>query len=255
MNPPNNGPFNVFSQMGGSGMPNPLDPEVQRRIEEIIRQQNVDQNLQAAYEHHPESFAPVQMLYVKCTVNGISTLAFIDTGAQNSIISPKFASMCGLERLIDVRFIGEAKGVGTGKIVGKIHSAPIQLGGSFLPCSLHVLESLPMPFLFGLDMLRRHQITIDLCTNTLVVHNEHISFLSEGERRMLEASYEGAAASTQPGGTTSTQPGGAVPANQTLREIRAVIGPNPLLTDEVLNRLLQIYNGSADAVIDHILGG
>lgn len=47
---------------------------------------------------------------------------------------------CGVMRLLDRRFAGEARGVGSCKILGKVHVAQMKLGGSFFSVSLTVLE-------------------------------------------------------------------------------------------------------------------
>lgn len=70
-------------------------------------------------------------------------------------------------RLVDKRFAGEARGVGSAKIMGRVHMAQMQLGDTFLPVSLTVLENDDVDFLLGLDMLKRHMMEISLRDNAL----------------------------------------------------------------------------------------
>lgn len=164
-------------------MANPEDPENQVKILEIIRQQQIDENHNLAYELIPESFTQVHMLYINISINGHSVQAFVDSGAQTTIISPKLAEKTGISRLIDKRFQGIAQGVGTQKIMGKIHSVPIKIGDSDIdiPCSFTVIDT-SVDLLFGLDMLRRHKCVMDLVRDVLVVGgNIEARFLRESE--------------------------------------------------------------------------
>lgn len=87
-------------------------------------------------EHYPETFGAVTMLYVACEVNGFPMKAFVDSGAQTTLMSLSCARSCNLEHLIDKRFQGMAYGVGTQKIIGRIHQAQLKLGGTAVPVSL-----------------------------------------------------------------------------------------------------------------------
>lgn len=66
---------------------NPFDAAAQAQIEERIRLSNVQKNMEIAIEEMPEAFARVYMLYIPCEVNGVSVKAFVDSGAQSTIMS------------------------------------------------------------------------------------------------------------------------------------------------------------------------
>lgn len=136
----------------------PLDPENQELIAQDIQRKNIEENMQTAIEYTPESFSNVVMLYVLIKVNGVQVKAMVDSGAAGTIMSDTCAQRCGVMRLVDRRFAGVAIGVGTQKIIGKVHLGTIQLGEDFLTSSFKVLEDQTEDMLLGLDMLRRHQV-------------------------------------------------------------------------------------------------
>ncbi|CAL2263042.1 unnamed protein product [Prunus armeniaca] len=197
----------------------PFDVEAQKKIEAAIRQKGIDENWAAALEHNPEAFARVVMLYVDMEVNGVPLKAFVDSGAQSTIISKSCAERCGLLRLLDQRYKGIAHGVGQSEILGRIHVAPIKIGNIFYPCSFLVLDAPNMEFLFGLDMLRKHQCIIDLKDSVLRVGGGEVSvpflqekdipsrFLDE-ERFAKEASSSGAPVTSGTADTSKNSPSG-----------------------------------------------
>jgi DNA damage-inducible protein 1 len=165
---------------------NSNDPQAKEYFAKKERQKNVNQQYQQAMQEYPESMGRVLMLYVEAKINNHTLQAFVDSGAQTTIMSKKCAQKCGIFDLVDTRFAGIAVGVGTGKILGRIHMAQLQIGHVHFPCSVTVMDDMTLPsagggagagsgsddkpaaapkdmdFLLGLDMLKRHTCCIDL---------------------------------------------------------------------------------------------
>lgn len=248
----------------------PFDVDAQARIEEIIRQERVMENLQNAMEHNPEVFGRVHLLYIDVEVNGHKVKALVDSGAQATIMSPATAEACNIMRLVDKRFAGVAKGVGTATIVGRVHSAQIRIGSLFLPCSFTVMEGKNVELLLGLDMLKRHQACIDLTRDKLVIQGVEVSFLGEADiPKEAEEALEDEPTVSGPGGATIggrtgaiTQPGAAAsgtagpsssaqpaaPAAPAAAPAAPAASAQPQITDEAIGQLMQLGFSREDAV-------
>jgi len=112
---------------------------------------------------------------VAVRINGCYARAVISTGAQSTIASESFTRKSRIQRLVDNRFAGIARGVGTAQIIGRIHSIQIQMGsdaGFCMPMSLTVVEYKygqgNPDILLGLDFLKRYHCTVDFRQSRLV---------------------------------------------------------------------------------------
>ncbi|KAL9050468.1 MAG: hypothetical protein Q9162_006615 [Coniocarpon cinnabarinum] len=166
---------------------NEITSENQEEILKRIWQEQTEHNARNIMDEHPELFASVTMLYINVEINGRPQKAFVDSGAQTTIISPQKAEECNLARHIDARFAGVARGVGTARTLGRIHQTTMTIQDpngytENLPCGFTVVVGNDIEIILGLDMLKRYHAKIDLEKNGLVFPNGAMSpFLPESE--------------------------------------------------------------------------
>ncbi|KAJ3437998.1 aspartyl protease ddi-related [Anaeramoeba flamelloides] len=159
----------------------PENPQLQKTIEEKIRMSRIRKNKELAYRFNPELFVRVDMLYIPSIINDVPILAFVDTGAQTTIMSKAAAERVNILRLMDTDYSGVAVGVGTAKILGKVHITAMKIGSTYFNTSITILDQNGIEFIFGLDMIKRHQAMINMKTSRLDIANESIKFLSDQE--------------------------------------------------------------------------
>ena len=164
---------------------NPNDSEAREYFAKKESQLLVNEQYMQAMQEYPESMGRVLMLYINAKINSHPLQAFVDSGAQMTIMSKSCAQKCGVFHLLDTRFHGMAVGVGTGKILGRIHIVQLQIGDYHFPCSVTIMDDATLPrtgnsnnkqqeakpkdmdLLLGLDMLKRFNCNIDLLEGCL----------------------------------------------------------------------------------------
>lgn len=165
---------------------NSNDAEAKEYFAKKDAQVLVNEQYMQAMQEYPESMGRVLMLYINAKINSHPLQAFVDSGAQMTIMSKSCATRCGIIHLLDTRFQGIAVGVGTGKILGRIHVVQLQIGDYHFPCSVTIMDDATLPragnkpedetsaakpkdmdLLLGLDMLKRFNCSIDLMEGVL----------------------------------------------------------------------------------------
>jgi len=87
----------------------PLDAEANSYFGEKIKKENVEAQYRQMMEEYPESLGRILMLYIDVEINSHHIQAFVDSGAQSTIMSSSCAEKCGLLHLLDTRFSGTGK--------------------------------------------------------------------------------------------------------------------------------------------------
>jgi len=169
---------------------NSNDTEAKEYFSKKDAQVLVNEQYMQAMQEYPESMGKVLMLYINAKINSHPLQAFVDSGAQMTIMSKSCAQRCGILHLLDTRFHGVAVGVGTGTILGRIHIVQLQIGDYHFPCSVTIMDDATLPqsggnsnndqstknaakpkdmdLLLGLDMLKRFNCSIDLMEGKLL---------------------------------------------------------------------------------------
>uniref|UniRef100_A0A183C6D1 Asp_protease domain-containing protein n=1 Tax=Globodera pallida TaxID=36090 RepID=A0A183C6D1_GLOPA len=149
--------------------------EIER--ERIVRMQEL------AMEHMPEAFIPVNMLYIRMMINNHPVIAFVDSGAQSSILSESCARRCDILKYVDRHYRVQAVGIGgSQKMVGRIFACQVQVHEHIFACPFEVMADRDIDILFGLNAMLRHRCCIDLAKMVLRFGDgTETPFLSEQE--------------------------------------------------------------------------
>lgn len=155
----------------------------------------IDNNLENALENIPQSFATVNMIYVKANINNVNVKMLVDSGAQKSIMPKKITTLCNLEHLIDKECGGEVSGICAKKnILGKIHMINLQLpvegnnekkvelafGFTILDSGI-TLDDEEINIIFGLDMLVSYGAILDFKKRKMIIDDYEFDFLKQDE--------------------------------------------------------------------------
>lgn len=158
-----------------------FDVKKQKEIEKQIQQENVNHNMQYAYDHNPESFISYNLLFIKCKINNVDVVAMLDTGAQISIIPFEMTKRCNVDYLIDSRFKSTAVGVGVQKIIGRIHALVVVVMGIAFENNFSILDGPLNNIILGVDWLTKNRAIIDLQQGCLILKNQKIPFVNPPE--------------------------------------------------------------------------
>jgi len=108
------------------------------------------------------------MLYVEVKVNSCPVKATINTGDEVCVMSSACAKRCGIFGLVDKRYAGIARGVGTCKVIGRIHGANFQIGNTTIVWKITIMDmAVGSDLGIGMDLMRRYGTYLDLGKNEL----------------------------------------------------------------------------------------
>lgn len=180
---------------------NNTDPEIITELLEQLMEENkysnkiyqkpqkkeltiIEKDLENAYECIPEFFFPVDMIYIPIKLHNNIINAFVDTGAQMSIIGKDIVEKLGLMERINTDYKTTLVGVGQSNSLGKIFNLEIELGGYLLNINATVVEK-GIEFLLGLDVLKNHKLTIDFENNCIKNSHLSVNFVKHTKEKLI----------------------------------------------------------------------
>ena len=127
----------------------------------------VYQNLKKAYEEIPHTLIRSDSIFLKGYINGTEITFLLDTGAEMSVLPINIVEACGLMPILNKEYSGVMKGVGSDKILGKIHYVEVVLDCGVYPCAFTVCSNNDVPPILGIDMMYNLGIMIDFKTKKI----------------------------------------------------------------------------------------
>ena len=117
------------------------------------------------------AISPEPEFLINCTVNGLFTMALIDTGGHTSFITRGLADKCGLLHLEEkisttIIFVG-----GNLDSKGRINACPVQIGNTLFSISFTIMEQnlASQGMILGIDFISSYMCVINRKESTLTI--------------------------------------------------------------------------------------
>ena len=146
--------------------------EIINQIKEANDKERViNENYIKAYDEIPSCLIPAKMIYLEAKIMGQKIKFLIDTGAQVSLLPLNIVKICNLDHLLDQRVAGELKGVGSDRVMGKIHYLEVELPCGVIPCSFTICENSDLVPILGIDMMQQMGLLLDFKNRKIKINN------------------------------------------------------------------------------------
>ena len=165
-----------YCQICNSLIYKPDEIFVQQIISAKKREEKIKQNYLQAYTEIPQVFTPTNMIHITAKINNVPVKFLIDTGAQSSILPLSVPTACGLEDLIDEKYSGVLRGVGTDRIMGRIHYLELTFSCGVYPGSFTICKNDKLEPILGIDMMQSLGLKLDFVKRVLIIGNNEIKF-------------------------------------------------------------------------------
>lgn len=129
----------------------------------------------------PANLAPIQPCHpalndalpathtVPIRVNACTLPAQICTASETTVMTLRCAKETDIARIIDKRYAGRARGIGSAAILGRVHLYSVEINGVFYSTNFTIIDNEGFEAVLGLDFLRRFQGTVDYSEDTLTL--------------------------------------------------------------------------------------
>ena len=147
----------------------PNDEVLEQITDANNKEKILNDNYMKAYQEIPTSLIPSEMIFLNAKIGENDIRFLVDTGAQVSLLPLDIVKACNLEDILDQRIAGQLKGVGSDRVMGKIHYLEVQLPCGIIPCSFTVCENNNIDPILGIDMMQQMGLLLDFKTRTIKI--------------------------------------------------------------------------------------
>lgn len=149
-----------------------------QQTEDETQQKNTMHLWDMADEHIVSMMYSRTSIYLGAMIGGQNCNCFLDTGAQNNIITTATVKKYGLESFVDKSYRGKVVGVGESNIIGCIPYLTLNVDGSECPCYFQVMEKVgSIDILLGLPFIMFYGVTLDFAKRKMTIGGKIVEMI------------------------------------------------------------------------------